>query len=197
MYDLQYQINNYSITFLLPLQMTTFVLKAPLPDEAFEFYATYIRLVPDGDLFESATGQIRELTNLLDIINDTIASHVHAPYAWTIKQVVGHMIDTERIFANRLHRFACGDLQPLPGMEQEPYVSNCDYESPRFDVLIDELCCLRRANIHLMRRLKPNQWNHRGVASGHPVTVRALAYMLVGHLTYHLQIIYKRIQTNH
>lgn len=176
--------------------MKTFELEPPRPDEAFEFYATYIRLVPQGDLFETATLQIRELTHLLEILNDTTASQVHAPYTWTIKQVIGHMIDTERIFANRLHRFACGDLQPLPGMEQEPYVNNCDYDSPGLDVLIDELCCLRRANIHLMRRLKPNQWDHRGIASGHPVTVRALGYMLVGHVSYHLQIIRKRIQTN-
>jgi hypothetical protein len=176
--------------------MTTFTLEPPRPDESFEFYATYIRLVPNDDLLETGTVQIEELTNLLEIINEKTASQLHAPYTWTIKQVIGHMIDTERIFANRLHRFACGDLQPLPGMEQEPYVSNCDYDSPRLDVLIDELCCLRRANIHLMRRLKPNQWDNRGVASGHPVTVRALGYMLVGHVTYHLQIIQKRIQTN-
>jgi hypothetical protein len=177
--------------------MTTFVLEPPKPDEAFEFYSTYIRLVPSGDLLETATRQIEELTDLLETLNDQTASLIHAPYTWTIKQVIGHMIDTERIFANRLHRFACGDLQPLPGMEQEPYVTNCDYESPSVGVLIEELLCLRRANICLMRRLKPKQWDHRGVASGHPVTVRALGYMLVGHVTYHLQIITKRLQVNH
>ncbi|MCU0721720.1 MAG: DinB family protein [Pirellula sp.] len=177
--------------------MTTFVLAPPKSDEAFEFYSTYIRLVPSGDLLETAAHQVDELTNLLKSLNEVTASIIHPPYTWTIKQVIGHMIDTERIFANRLHRFACGDLQPLPGMEQEPYVTNCDYDSPNIEALIEELCCLRRANICLMRRLKPNQWDHRGIASGHPVTVRALGYMLVGHVTYHLQIIKKRIHTDH
>ncbi|MCU0710674.1 MAG: DinB family protein [Pirellula sp.] len=174
--------------------MTPFVVEPPKPDEAFEFYSTYIRLVPSGDLIETATHQIAELTILSHTLNDSTASLIHAPYTWTIKQVIGHMIDTERIFAGRLHRFACGDLQPLPGMDQEPYVANCDYESPRLGILIEELCSLRQANICLMRRLKPEQWNYRGVASGHPVTVRALGYMLVGHVIYHMQIIKKRLQ---
>lgn len=157
--------------------MTTFELKPPKPDEAFEFYSTYIGMVPSGNLFETANHQIEELKNLQDSLNDESASLIHPPYKWTIKQVIGHMIDTERVFANRLHRFACGDLQPLPGMDQEPYVANCDYDSPSIRVLIEELCSLRHANVFLMRRLKPDQWDERGVASGYSVTVRALGYM--------------------
>lgn len=173
--------------------MTDFVLEPPGPDEAFEFYSTYIRLVPPGNLIDMAQSQITEVKNSFQLVADDVASFIHKPYTWTIKQVVGHMIDTERVFANRLHRFACGDLQPLPGMDQEPYVAHCDYESPLLVALVEELCCLRQANVYLMRRLTPDQWNHRGIASGHSVTVRALGFMLVGHVTYHLQIIAKRL----
>lgn len=173
--------------------MTSFVPTSPKPDEAFEFYSTYLRLVPNGNLFEMATDQIADLVRLSQSLSEDLASMVHSPYQWTIKQVIGHMIDTERIFAGRLHRFACGDFQPLPGMDQEPYVANCDYSTPSIGDLIAELCDLRRANVRLMKRLKPDQWDHRGVASGHPVTVRALGYMMVGHITYHMQIIDKRL----
>lgn len=173
--------------------MTSFVPTSPKPDEAFEFYSTYLRLVPNGNLFEMATDQIADLVRLSQSLSEESASVVHSPYQWTIKQVIGHMIDTERIFAGRLHRFACGDFQPLPGMDQEPYVANCDYSTPSIGDLIAELCDLRRANVRLMKRLKPDQWDHRGVASGHPVTVRALGYMMVGHIIYHMQIIDKRL----
>jgi len=175
--------------------MTGVLMKAPQPDEFFHFYKTYINLVPSGDLFRFAEQQIVELRKLSSTVTEEVALRIHTPYTWTIKQVVGHMIDTERIFANRLHRFACGDLQPLPGMDQEPYVANCDYETPSIESLVEELCCLRLANVCLMKRLRPDQWNHRGVASGHPVTVRALGFMMVGHVTYHLQIIEKRLSS--
>ncbi len=86
--------------------MTSFVPTSPKPDEAFEFYSTYLRLVPNGNLFEMATDQIADLVRLSQSLSEESASVVHSPYQWTIKQVIGHMIDTERIFAGRLHRFA-------------------------------------------------------------------------------------------
>jgi hypothetical protein len=81
-------------------------------------------------------------------------------------------------------------------MDQEPYVASCNYESPSLPALVDELCFCRQANVLMLRRLKPEAWNNRGVASGHPVTVRALACMLVGHINYHLQIVRKRLQSD-
>ena len=165
----------------------------PTADEAAEFYWTYIQLVPEGDVKTIAAGQVDEVQSLLSGLPETVALQVHPPYTWTIKQVVGHLIDAERIFANRLHRFACGDLQPLPGMEQDPYVANCDYVTPTLAALVAELTFCRQANSLLLERLTPAAWNQRGVASGHPVTVRALAYILVGHITYHLQILKKRL----
>lgn len=174
-------------------EMSQIFLDPPATDEANEFYWTYIRLVPPGNLFELAEVQNQEVRDFFRQVTDEQASEVHSPYKWTIKQVVGHMIDTERIFADRLHRFACGEHQSLPGMDQEPYVASCDYATPTIESLVDELCCLRSANVSLMRRLKKSQWDLRGIASGQSVTVRALGFMLVGHVTYHMQIIKKRL----
>jgi hypothetical protein len=169
-------------------------LTRPADDESFEFYHNYIRLVPPGNVIELAHDQVEELQREFRNVPEAEAMKLHAPYTWTIKQVVGHMIDAERIFSDRLHKFACGDFQPINGMEQEPYVANCDYETPSLQALVEELCYCRQANVLLLRRLKPAIWDNRGIASGNPVTVRALAFILVGHINYHLQIIRKRLK---
>jgi hypothetical protein len=170
--------------------------RRPELDEAAEFYWTYIRLVPPGDIVDLSKRQLFEIEQLLASVAEEEAVILHPPYSWTIKQLVGHLIDTERIFANRLHRFACGDLQAIPGMEQEPYIANCDYVNPPLVDLSAELLHCRLANTLLLQRLTPSAWDQRGVASGYAVTVRALAYMLVGHITYHAKIIRRRIDRN-
>ncbi|MBL8855385.1 MAG: DinB family protein [Planctomycetaceae bacterium] len=170
--------------------------RVPEPDESFEYYHNYIRHVPPGNIVELAQKQIEDLRILFRKVSDTEAIKLHAPYTWTLKQVVGHLIDAERIFADRLHRFAAADLQPNPGMDQNDYINSFDYETPSLAILVDELVLCRQANVLLLQRLKPKAWDHRGVASGHPVTVRALAYILVGHIEYHLRIVRQRLQMN-
>lgn len=176
--------------------MTTLApaLRRPNADEYYSYYETYVRLVGETDLLQQAADQIGELTELFAGVSEADAMVVHPPYTWTIKQVVGHLIDAERIFSDRLHRFASGDLQELPGMEQDPYVANQDYQTPALRALLEELLLCRRANLLLMKRLLPHAWDQRGVASGHPVTVRALAWIMVGHITYHLRIVRQRLQ---
>jgi DinB superfamily len=168
----------------------------PTTDEYFEYYATYINQVPDGDILQLAERQVSEMREFLGGISEAESMVVHPPYTWTIKQVVGHMIDAERIFADRLHRISSGDPQPQPGMDQDPYVANHDYEEPTLQVLLEELLLCRQANLLLIRRLKPTAWDVRGVASGYTFTVRALVWILVGHITHHLKIVRKRIGTS-
>jgi len=167
--------------------------RRPEPHEAADFYWTYIRLVPSGDIIEISRQQVPLLQTLLADIPEADAMRLHPPYTWTIKQVVGHLIDTERVFASRLHRFACGDLQPLPSMQHDTYVANNDYVTPALPDLVAELIHCRQANTLLLKRIEPHAWDHRGVASGWEVSVRALAYMMVGHIVYHAQIIRQRL----
>jgi hypothetical protein len=167
----------------------------PDKTEYFAYYDDYIQHVPEGDLLENASAQVVELRDFFAAVHESQSNVLHAPYTWTIKQVVGHMIDTERIFANRFHRFACGDFQPESGMDQDIYVANCDYASPTLATLVDEWQNLRQANVQLMRRTTPTAWMNIGVASEHKVSVRALGYMLVGHVAYHMKIVRRRLDT--
>lgn len=169
------------------------ITRRPGRDEYFEYYDTYIRLVPDGQCLALLHSQVDELRSYFAEVTEAEASVPHPPYVWTIKQVVGHMIDAERIFADRLHRFASGDPQPQPGMEQDPYVANHDYQTPLLGDLVDEWVHCRQANIRLVHRLKPSAWDQRGIASGHAITVRAIAWILVGHIMHHMKIVRARL----
>lgn len=167
--------------------------RRPARTEYFEYYDTYIRKVPDGDLLELARAQIGELRDFFGGVTEQQAMTLHAPYTWTVKQVLGHLIDCERIFGNRMHRFGFGDLQPLAGMNQDEYVANNDYVTPALGSLVEELLCCRQANLLLMQRIRPGAWDNQGVASDHPITVRALAWILVGHILHHMEIVRKRL----
>lgn len=171
---------------------TPAILHPPKDDEYFEYYGTYIRLVPEGNVIEHATAQVKELGDFFGRVPESEAMLLHPPYTWTSKQVCGHMIDTERVFADRLHRFACGQFQPLEGMDQDAYVSFQDFESPSLQSLAEELMLCRQSNVLMLRRLKQSAWDQRGMASGHEITVRALAYALVGHVSHHLNILKRR-----
>jgi hypothetical protein len=165
----------------------------PNSDEYFEYYHSYVSQVPEGNLITLAEAQIAEIEAFFRNVAEEQAVVLHAPYTWTIKQVVGHLIDTDRVFADRLHRFAAEDFQPLNGMEQNLYVESLDYQTPTLASLVEELLHCRKANVLLLRRLPVTAWDQSGVASDNPITVRALAYIQVGHITYHLKILRKRL----
>jgi hypothetical protein len=167
--------------------------RRPTKDEYFEYYETYVSKVPDGKCLSMLESQIAELHDLFGSVSEAEASVLHPPYTWTLKQLVGHLIDAERIFADRLHRFSCGETQPQPGMDQDPYVTNHDYETPTLKALVDELAFCRRANRLLVQRLKPTHGDFRGTASGYTFSVRALIWILVGHIQHHLLIVRKRL----
>lgn len=172
--------------------MSENVLRRPSPDEYKEYFSSYIDCVPEGELFEMLESQIEHFQNALAKISDEEASVLHEPYTWTIKQVVGHLIDSEKLFGWRAHRFGCGDDTPLPGMEQNPYVEAIDYSKTRLPELANELEYTRRSNVSFLRRLSNEAWDRVGTADGNPITVRALAYLLVGHINHHMRIAEKR-----
>lgn len=165
----------------------------PTQDEYFAYYDTYISKVPDGNIIARLEEQLTEVRSLLGRLSDEETDKIHPPYTWTIKQVTGHLIDAERIFADRLHRFAMGERQEQPGMDQDVYIASADYHSVSLHALMDELLHCRQANILLLKRLTPEAWSRQGIASGYSVTVRALAWMLAGHIIHHLRIVQKRL----
>lgn len=164
----------------------------PAPNEYAAYYETYISLVQENCI-EMFSYQVTELTEFFDTVTDEQASTIHAPYSWTIKQVLGHVIDTERVFAARLHHIAAGDTQPLPNMDQALYASGFDFDLTSVEHLVEEFKHCRLANTLLVRRVLPSSWDNRAMAAGNSVSARALAWMLLGHVVYHMRIVRARL----
>jgi hypothetical protein len=173
--------------------MTSSSIARPEPSEYFEYFETYISKFVPADFWAAFDAQPDELQSLLGNLPAEEDSKLHDPYTWTLKQVVGHLIDTERIFATRLLRIAVGDTTPNPDFEQNSYVAGLDYESVSMAGLIEEFTTLRRSNALMLRRLGDEQLARTGTASGRVLSARAIPFMMGGHFVYHFEIMAKRL----
>ncbi len=164
------------------------MIPRPQTDEYFHYYGNYINRVPEGsDVLAILGSQLDELKTLLHNIDDERACARPAPGEWSIKEVVGHMTDTERIFAYRALRFARNDTVSLPGFDQDEFVKGTDFNRRTLADLLDEFDYQRRANILLFRSLTDEETARRGTASGNPVSARALIYIMAGHVNHHVE----------
>lgn len=161
----------------------------PAEDEYSPYYAGYIARVPDGDLCATLAAQLTDTRALVHAIPEARGTHRYAPGKWSIKEVLGHVIDTERIMSYRALRFARADETPLPGFEQNDYVPTGGFDRRTLQDLSDELAAVRQATIHQLRHLDPVALTRRGTASGKQVSVRALAYIIAGHERHHVEIL--------
>ncbi len=168
----------------------------PGPAEFGPFFANYIERVPPGDIIELMDEQISEVCELASQLSDQAANQLHPPYTWTIKQVYGHLIDCERVFGYRAARFAAGDQTPLASFDENRMVAEMEYTSVGLECLTEEWRSLRRANLLFFRRLTSEQWRRRGISSNNELSVRAVAFILVGHAIHHLSIIRQRLGLN-
>ena len=164
----------------------------PADDEYLPYYGRYIQRVPDGDVLSTLSRQIGETLALLRGLPESVASYRYAPDKWSVNEMVGHMIDTERIFAYRALRFARADTKPLAGYEQDDYARNSSFNSYPLSELADELETMRRSTVYLFRHLDDEAWGRRGVANDAEVSVRALAYIIAGHELHHREILRTR-----
>lgn len=166
----------------------------PDASEYAPYFHQYLRFASDEqDIAAALTGQVDLLRQLLQRAEPGELTRLHEPYTWTITQVIGHLVDQERIFGNRIARFASGDPTELPGYDQNLIADNAGYECCAATDLLEELDCLRRGNLWMFSRLTPEQWDRRGTAEGKVLSVRAGAYLLAGHLIYHLNILKNRL----
>ncbi|MBV9958369.1 MAG: DinB family protein [Acidobacteria bacterium] len=161
------------------------------PDETehHPYYGKYVSLVPEGDINALLSGQLDETLALLHSIPETEAGFRYAPDKWSIKELVGHVIDTERIFAYRALRFARNDRTELSGFEQDGYITNASFDDCSLAELASEFESVRRSTCYLFRHLNEAAWNRRGTASENEVSVRALAYIIAGHELHHREIL--------
>lgn len=165
----------------------------PAPSEFGAAYAGYIAKAPEGEIVTSLERQLDEVVGVLGVVPEARAHVVDPPYGWTLAQVVGHLVDAERVFSYRALRFGRGDATPLPGFAEDDYVAAARSDRVELAGLVDEFAQLRRSNVRLFRHLPPEAWSRGGVASGTYVTVRALAWVLAGHVAHHLAIVRERL----
>ena len=163
------------------------------PTEFQPYFRSYIELAGDTDALESLEQQIEEFNDLLQSIDNDTALTVHPPYQWNIKQVVGHIIDVEKVFGGRAHRIACGENQALPGFDQDLFVANSDYDHVSLNDLAAEFESTRKSNFLMFARWTDEMWARSGNCDGKNISVRAIACLLVGHVNHHLIIVRKRL----
>ncbi|HTW30626.1 MAG TPA: DinB family protein [Candidatus Sulfotelmatobacter sp.] len=161
----------------------------PEPGEYAPYYERYIALVAGSDILSALDAQRRQMMLLLSGRNEADGEFRYAPEKWSAKEVLGHVCDTERVFAYRALRFSRGDRTPLEGFEQDDYVKNGPFAQRALAEVIEDYIAVRRATFTLLRNLDEAAWMRRGTANKNEVTVRALAYTIAGHELHHRRIL--------
>jgi hypothetical protein len=164
----------------------------PAKSEFLPYYERYIALVPDGDVISTLTSQMTDTQSLLRALPASVATYRYAPDKWSVNEVVGHLIDSERIFTGRALRFARNDATPIPGFEQDDYVRNATFDAYPLSELAAEFEAVRKCTLFLFRHMDEEAWIRRGVANNAEVSVRALAYIIAGHELHHREILSAR-----
>jgi hypothetical protein len=155
-------------------------------------YSRYMDLVPEDDICAALEKQLSLAVSLLREIPDSLIDYRYAPGKWTTREVVGHILDTDRIFGFRLMSFARGDANPLSGADQDLYVATGEFSRYPLSEWIEEYSLIRKSNIALIRHLPAEAWDRTGIMSGTEISVRAIAYLMAGHERYHLGILQNR-----
>lgn len=176
--------------YLIFIMMTEY--KRPQSGDYAPFYGKYVELVEEGDLVRILRLAAFETIVLLENLNEKQWMHRYETGKWSIKEVMLHLIDTERIMAYRALRFSRKDTTELAGFDQDAYVPHSEADARSSRSIIEEYQAVRNASVQLFRNLPEPAWEKKGVASKHVVTVRALAYIIAGHEKHHLNIIKTR-----
>ena len=167
-------------------------MNRPDKSEYDPYYERYVSLVEDGDIIDKLASQPTELQDLLTALPEEKGSYAYAEGKWSIKELLGHLIDGERMFAYRMFRISRGDQTPIEGFEQDGYIENAHSNHRSFADLLDEFSLLRRANMIFFSNLDDDAWGRIGTANNVKISVRALTYIMAGHIEHHLGILKER-----
>jgi hypothetical protein len=173
----------------------SFTVARPQAGEYAPYYERYISLVQGEDILDTLDQQRRETMTMLCGRDEADGDFRYAPEKWSAKEVLGHVCDTERVFAYRALRFSRADATPLQGFEQDDYVRNGPFAQRALSDLVEDFIAVRRATISLLRNLDEGAWMRRGSANKNDVTVRALAYIIAGHELHHRRILEEKYFT--
>lgn len=164
----------------------------PQPDEAAPYYFTYIDQVSGDDVTGVLESQLKNSVSLFEGISEELSLHRYAPEKWSIRQVLNHVTDTERAFAFRALWFARGFAEPLPSYDQNVAAAGAEADLVPWAAHIEEFRRVRLSTLSLFGNLPAAAWPRRGVASGYPFTVRAVAFIIAGHVIHHENVLRTR-----
>jgi hypothetical protein len=168
------------------------VVARPTPEEYAPYYEQYVAAAGDGDPMRVLAEQERELSAMLGGLSSEASAFRYAPDKWSIREVLGHVIDAERVFAYRALRFGRADETPLPGFDQNDWARATNAGERSLDDLLAEFRALRAATVAMFRGFPDEAFSRGGVASDNRVTVRALLYIMIGHAAHHIGILRDR-----
>ena len=172
--------------------MSTTVIGKPAPSEYGAYFGRYITLVPDSDIFAVLQDQMKSTRTLLDTVSEEKGNHRYEAGKWSIKELVGHVIDTERIFVYRALRFARNDQTELPGFDQDTFAASANFANIALSDIVQEYQAVRSATVFFFKHLATDAWSRRGIANNNEMTVRAVAFTIAGHELHHMDILKKR-----
>lgn len=168
------------------------MIKRPQPADHPAYYEAYIKLVKEDDALKALDNGIFKMPALLSEIDEEKEEYAYAPGKWTIKEVIGHIIDTERIMAYRALCIARGDTQELPGFDENSYVKNANFSKQRLIDMGHEFSVLRKSNIYLFKSFDEGELDRKGIANKNKMNVRSLIYVIAGHQLHHMNVIRER-----
>lgn len=171
---------------------STIVIARPSPDECSKVGGLYVASVPGSDTWPVLTAQALLLERLLDGVSEDRALYRYAPGKWSVKDVIGHLCDAERIYGYRAMRFARNDATPLPGFDENLYVPAARCDARPMGELLNDWRAVRAATLTLFLGFDGEALVRRGVANGHVVSVRALAWLCAGHTQHHVDVLHER-----
>ena len=172
--------------------MSTAAIARPHSSEYAPYYEKYISRVPDGDIVATLGTQLERTLALIRGIPEDRGDFRYAEGKWSIKELLGHVIDGERVFAYRALRFGRGDTTPLPGFEQDDFVRGADFNKRSLSDLAEEFEHVLRSTISLLASLEPGAWDRRGTANDDEVSVRGIAFIIAGHERHHVEVLKSR-----
>lgn len=168
------------------------MLSRPSQSEFAPYYGTYVNAMPDGDVVAALAAQGEETFALLSGLSEEAGSFRYAPEKWSIRDLVQHLCDSERVFTYRALRFARGDQTPLPGFDEKPYAEAAHADGRALGEIATEFRDIRRTTLALVRSFDDEMLGRRGVASGNLMSVRALVWVIAGHERHHLRVLRER-----
>jgi hypothetical protein len=164
----------------------------PMSDEYAPFYAGYVGNVREIDPVGVMQSQSTMTQNLLSQVSEERSLFRYAPEKWSIREVVGHLVDAERVFAYRAMRIGRGDETPIEGFDENEYVRGGQFDRRPLTELLEELAHVRQSSLALFRGFDPGAWNRRGIANNNRISVRALAFIIPGHERHHMKVLQDR-----